>query len=174
MIEQAAAAAAEKKFYGKNYDFVMKEEKIVDKKLKDNFLKKYPYADLSKFNFKSDFDKDGSFSGAKIYFINNKYIQTDIESNMFKNDPIVTKYLYSKKPVEKFPKIWKSNRSIQEIPKSNLKIVEGYKLYDQYPNHSILDYPIHNFRIYVNEKDYFFAKIAIVVYNHKLLDWKFG
>ena len=28
---------ATKKFYGKNYDFFMKEEKIVDKKLKENF-----------------------------------------------------------------------------------------------------------------------------------------
>ena len=45
------AEKASKKFYGKYYDLVKKEQRIVDKKLKKIFLKKYPYADLSKFEF---------------------------------------------------------------------------------------------------------------------------
>ena len=173
-MNQKMVEEASKKFYGKYYDLVKKEQKIVDKKLKENFLKKYPYADLSKFEFVQDYTKDGSFNGAKIYFINNKYIQTDIESDTFKNDPTVTKYIYIKKPkIEKFPKIWESNGSIQEIPKSNLKIVEGYKLYDQYPNHSILDYLIHSFRIYVNEKDYFLSRLPLlqITTNYWIGNW---
>ena len=48
-MNQKMVEEASKKLYGKYYDLVKKEQKIVDKKLKENFLKKYPYADLSKF-----------------------------------------------------------------------------------------------------------------------------
>ena len=53
--------------FEKNYSLVKREEKILDKKLKENFLKKYPYADMSKFSFESDFLQDGSWDSSQIY-----------------------------------------------------------------------------------------------------------
>ena len=94
----------EKKYYGKNYSFVKKEEKILDKKFKEFFWKKYPNADMSKFYFQHDFNKEGSWEKTTTYFKNNEFVSTDIDSDTFKNDPNMTKYLYNKKK-ENFPKI---------------------------------------------------------------------
>ena len=58
-------------------------------------------------------------------------------------------HLTINKPVERFPKIWKSN----------IQYMEGYRLTDKFPDHSILNYPIENFRIYINNKDYFLSKL---------------
>ena len=68
--------------------------------MKKQFKKKYPYADMSKFDFESDFDKNGNFQGSNIYFKNNDVLSTDITSDTFKNDPNMTKYLTINKPVE--------------------------------------------------------------------------
>ena len=152
----------ERKYYGKNYSLVKQEEKIGLKKMKETFLKQYPFADISKFSFEMDFDPDGSFTNTKIYFINSPTIQTDIDSETFKNDPNMTKYLTWNKPVSKFPTIWKSNGSIQEIPKSNPLTVEGMTIWDQFPNHLILNYPFENFRIFVNEKDSFLSRLPLI------------
>ena len=53
---------AERKYYGSEYDFVVNERKILDKKFKENFLKKYPYADMSKFYFEHDINKISNIS----------------------------------------------------------------------------------------------------------------
>ena len=147
----------ERKYYGKNYSLVKKEEKILDKQFKENFLKKYPYADMSKFSFEHMFFKDGSWDHTTIYFKNNKYIETDIESDTFKNDPEMTKYLYSNKPKENFPKIWKLGGEIQKLPPGKRHVGFYGKSYywDNFPTEYILDYPINQFRIYVNNTDYF-------------------
>ena len=41
----------EKAYYGKNYDKVINEGKKQREKLKADFPKKYPHADISKFEF---------------------------------------------------------------------------------------------------------------------------
>ena len=56
------------------------------------------------------------------------------------------------KVAEPFPKIWMSNGTIQPLPK-------GRKVYEQWPPHRILNYPIYNFRVYVNDKDYFMSQL---------------
>ena len=71
---------------------------------------------MTKFSFQHMFFKDGSWDHTTIYFKNNKYIETDIESDTFKDDPNMTKYLYSKKTKEHFPKIWKLGGEIQKLP----------------------------------------------------------
>ena len=63
---------------------------------------------------------------------------------------------------ERFPSIWQSNGTIQKIPESNIKYVEGYHVTDKCPDHYILDYPIENFRIYVNSNDYFMSKLTVI------------
>ena len=147
----------ERKYYGKNYDLVKKEEKILDKKLRENFKKQYPFADMSKFSFESTFLKDGSWDYSKIYFINNKYIQTDINSDTFKNDPNMTKYLTINKPKPNFPKIWKLGGTIQTLPRGKRHVDYTGKSYywDNFPTQYVLSYPINQFRIYVNNTDYF-------------------
>ena len=62
----------------------------------------------------------------------------------------------------RFPKIWPANGTIQRIPESNIQYVEGYRLTDKYPDHYITNHPIENFRIYLNEKDYFLSKLPIL------------
>ena len=148
---------AEKKYYGKNYDFVVNERKILDKKFKENFLKKYPYADMSKFYFEHDINKDGSWEKTITYFKNNPTISTDINSDTFKNYPNMTKYLYINKPKPHFPKIWKLGGTVQELPKGRRHVDYSGKHYyfDNFPTQYVLSYPINQFRIYVNNTDYF-------------------
>ena len=147
----------ERKYYGKNYDFVVNERKILDKKFKDYFLKKYPYADMTKFYFEHDFNKDRSWEKTTTYFKNNDFVSTDINSDTFKNDPNMTKYLYINKPVEHFPKIWKTGGEIQKLPPGKRHVGFYGKSYywDNFPTEYVLNYPINKFRIYVNDQDYF-------------------
>ena len=146
----------EREYYGKNYDYVVNERKILDKKFQDYFKKKYPYADMSKFYFQHDINKDGSWEKTTIYFKNNEYVSTDISSDTFKNDPQMTKYLYINKPQEHFPKIWKLGGTIQILPKGNRHVgYDGKSYWDNFPTEYVLNYPLNQFRIFVNNTDYF-------------------
>ena len=154
----------EKKYYGDQYDFVMNERKILDKKFKKNFLKKYPYADMSRFYFEHDINKDGSWEKTTTYFKNNDFVSTDINSDTLKNDPNMTKYLYRKKSKENFPKIWKLGGTLQELPRGKRHVGYAGKGYywDNFPTEYILNYPIQLFRIYVNNTDYFQSNLPIL------------
>ena len=61
--------------------------------------------------------------------------------------------------MERFSKIWQSNGTTQKIPESNIKYIEGYRFTDKYPDYYILNYIIENFRIYVNDFEYFLSKL---------------
>ena len=74
---------AEKKIFGKNYYFVVNERKVLDKQFKEYFLKLHPYADMSKFYFEHDINKDGSWEKTITYF-KNEFVSTDISSDTFK------------------------------------------------------------------------------------------
>lgn len=50
---------------------------------------------------------------------------------------------------------------VMVVYKLNLRIVEGYNLYDKYPDY-LLNYPIENFRVYITS-DYFLSKLPILV-----------
>ena len=56
-----------------------------------DLIKKYPNADLSKFDFKVDINQDGTVGSTAIYFKN-----SDVKSNTFLNDKSMTKQLDSK------------------------------------------------------------------------------
>ena len=136
---------AERKYYGKNYDYVINERKVLDKKFKDYFLKKYPYADMSKFYFEHDINKDGSWEKTIIYFKNNDMVSTNINIDTFKNDPEMTKYLTINKAKPHFPKIWKLGGEIQQLPPGKRHVNYTGKSYywDNFPTEYILDYPIN-------------------------------
>ena len=86
----------EKAYYGKNYK-VMNKTKKDHEVLKADFLKKYPYTDISKFEFNMYYNQDGTLESTAIYFKNSDVISTDIKSSTFFNDKSMTKYLYSNK-----------------------------------------------------------------------------
>ena len=90
-----------------------KEERA---KMKVEFLKKYPNADLSKFEFDVDLNQDGTIDSTTIFFKNNQYLSTDITSATFLNNKSMTKYLYlNVKAI--FPKLWNTGGTIQELPR---------------------------------------------------------
>lgn len=72
-------------------------------------------------------------------------MEVNINLETFQNDKSMMKYLYINKP--KFPKIWSSEWTIQLIPESNIKYMQGYELSDKYPDHFVLNYPINNLKI---------------------------
>ena len=77
-------------YYGKNYD------KTVENVSAD-FIKKYPNADLSKFDFEVHINEDGSVGSTDIYFKSSDVLGTDIKSDTFMSDKSMTEYLYSNK-----------------------------------------------------------------------------
>ena len=126
--------------------------------MKQQFLKKYPNADMSKFDFFANFDKNGNFIDVKIFFKNNEL--SNIKSDKFKNDKNMTKYLYSNNvnPTdEKFPKTFQSIGTIQLIPKGKIHKadypINGKKyLWDEFPVVKFLNYPVNKFKIYVSSE----------------------
>ena len=62
----SASEVIERKYYWKNYDNVMKNTKEDVELEKNYFRKKYLYADMLRFTFKADFDKNAVFQGYNI------------------------------------------------------------------------------------------------------------
>ena len=77
------------------------EERI---RLRKNFIKKYPNADLSKFDFQVYLNQDCTVDSTSIYFKDSDVLSTDIASDTFLNDKTMTRYLYSKTSRSGFPK----------------------------------------------------------------------
>ena len=153
-------------FIKKNYDNPEKVLKLYHselEKLKKNFSGKYPFAALSKFDFQVSINKDGSLDCSKIYFIViPHHTSYDVESDGFRKNPAYTKYLYS----ETWPKIWSANGKIPKFtrlkfPKDPLTKCDDHKC--GIPADSTFQEPVflneslHNFRVYVNERDYFMS-----------------
>ena len=52
-----------KQYYGENYDKALKNLRSTKKSLRDNFLKKYPNANIKMFNFNVILSKSGDVTG---------------------------------------------------------------------------------------------------------------
>ena len=54
-----------------------------------------------------------------------------------------------------------------------MQYVEGYRLTDKYPDHYILNYDIENFRIYINNQEYFLSKLPKlnITTNYNKAEW---
>ena len=122
------------------------------------FYKKYPGSDPSKFSFgynmiaepgSSVEDKVGSIDLYFSHKLKYKNFVLIADSNRDKYKA----YLYS--ATTPFPKIWMANGTVQPLPK-------GRKAYEQWPPHWVLDYPINNFRVYVNDRDYFMSRFPTI------------
>ena len=163
-----------KKYYGDNYDKAMENSRKEKLKMKANFIKKYPNADLTKFEFVVSMKRNGDIDSTAIYFKNSDILSTDITSDTFLNDKSMTKYLYSNKIKQtaqllptirhksetKFPSKWDSGGTIIDLPKGKkhkrMYPINGIDYYyDNFPTDIVLNYPVNNFRIYVNNNEYF-------------------
>ena len=139
----------------------MQNTKKAREQIKAAFIKNYPNADLSKFDFDVDTDKEGNVDFTTIYFKNSDIIRTDITSDTFLNDKSITRYLYSNKEKRNFAKIWSIGGTVQELPKKRRHVGFYGKTYywDNFPVDYVLTYDINVFKIYVNKKDYFMSNL---------------
>ena len=74
------------KNYGKNHEKVLELYKKELAKLKGDFSKKYPSADMSKFDFQVNINKDGTLESNRVYFNVDDISAYNIESDDFKNN----------------------------------------------------------------------------------------
>ncbi len=72
-----------KYFYGKNYKKALRLKGNEKKHLKENFVKKYPYADLSRFRFVASVGPDLKNVEAKIEFVTNENYFIDMRTSTF-------------------------------------------------------------------------------------------
>ena len=173
-----------KKNYGKNYEKVVELYKRELAKLKGDFFRKYPSADTSKFDFQLSVAKDGTLESSDVYYNVDDISAFDIESDDFKNNSEYTKYLYSGKykatpRSHKWPKIWSDNgRTKPEFtrlryPKDPLTGCDdkrcGIAMDSKFQEPADLKQSLHNFRVYVNERDYFMSNLP-----HVYVRWSSG
>ena len=160
-----------RQYYGKNYDKAMRVAKDTREEMRRDFLKKYPDADIDKFDFEVSMDQDLNVEKT-IYYKIDDTTSYDITSDTFLNNKEWTKYLTINKKVG-FG-IWSPK---EEIPKfQNLR----------YPNdptrqggghHPIIDssfqtpvnlgFVLNKFRVHLSETEYFLSNFPPISE-----DWK--
>lgn len=74
----------------------------------------------------------------------------------------LTEFLNTNEP--RFPKIWNRGGIIHKLPKGKrhkrqypINGVNYY--YDNFPVEMVLNYPVNNFRVYINRNDYFISQL---------------
>ena len=158
-----------KDMLGDNYEKVNEEANEARRKEISEFKNKYPYADMSRFNFEVNISKDGSVEGVDIFFkLDDGVTSYDITSDTFKNNREWVRYLTATKP-KAWPKIWKSGGTVPAF--TNLREPKhewGIHHYPVFQKAVNLGYPLHNFKVYVSHTDYFYSKFDPI----KLYDWK--
>ena len=88
---------------------------------KRRFIKKYPYANLNKFEFQVDLDKDGDIDGYTVYYKIDDVSSYDITSDTFLNNKEWMKHLYWQEPwgikgtVQPFIKNTTMNRKVNYL-----------------------------------------------------------
>ena len=162
-------------------EFIKKNYKNPDKvirlyyselaKLKGNFSRKYPSANMSKFDFQVSINRNGGLDSSKIYFNVDSISSFNVESDDFKNNPEYTKYL-RKHFDSRWPKIWSDIGSRKpeftrlKFPKDPLTKCDDHKCGipadSKFQEPADLKQSLHNFRLYVNERDYFMSGLPHV------------
>ena len=71
-------------YYGQNYEKVKAAVPVEIRKMKEDFRKKYPGAEISKFDFQVTFAKDGTLESRDIFFKVTDLESYDIKSSTFK------------------------------------------------------------------------------------------
>ena len=122
-----------RQYYGNNYDKAMKNSELGVKRAKLKFRKKYPNADISKFDFSATVEKTGDIEETSVSYKINEDEGYDITSDTFKR-------LYSD-ALYWTPRIWDTDGTVQPFVLA--------------PNS--LPYNVKKFIIYVNDKVSFWS-----------------
>ena len=123
----------------------------------EEFKKKYPYADFS--NFYVDTDDYGHI---RVFTNVSDLGMVSVEGLLLLKDEY-TKRLYINKPANhveskpSWPNIWRLGGTVKDLQ----NMIKGGNYDDDwyYPKHQNLGFPINNFRVYVNDKDYFMSML---------------
>ena len=163
-------------FIRKNYE---NPEKVIElyysehSKLENGFFKKYPLADIDKFSFQVDINKNGTLGSSRVFFSVDSISSFDVESKNFKNNPEYTKYLYSGVKHEPWPKIWSEATAGSKLEFTRLRFPKDPSMKcvgdkcdipddTQFQEPADLKQSLHNFRVYVNARDYFMSNLPHV------------
>ena len=161
-------------FIKKNYrnpEKVIKLYHSEHSKLEKSFFKKYPLADIDKFSFQVDINKDGTLESSKVFFSVDSISSFDVESKNFKNNPEYTKYLYNGSKAESWPRIWNDGGSRLKFTRLRFPKDPSMKCVNhkcdipddtQFQEPADLKQSLHNFRVYVNNRDYFMSNLPHV------------
>ena len=155
----------------KNPERVIKLFHSEHSKLEKIFFKKYPLANIDKFSFQVDIGENETLESSKVLFHADLTTLFDIESKDFKSNPEYTKYLYNGSKVEAWPKVWSDGGSRPEFTRLRYPEDPPFKCVNhkcnvpddtQFQEPADLKQSLHNFRVYVNSRDYFMSNLPHV------------
>jgi hypothetical protein len=134
------------------------------------FKAKYPNADMSRFEFEVDLDLSGRVTDVVTYFKVDDDTSYEVNSDGFRSNPAYVKFLSSAiETRDGWPSIWASDGDIPAF--SHLREPKHEWGIHHYPTFQCavnLGYPLHNFRVYVSDTNYFYSKFTPIA----LHDWK--
>jgi hypothetical protein len=122
-------------YYGKNYEKVKAAVPVEIRKMKANFMKQYPNATLSKFDFEVTFTSDGTVESRDIFYKVDDLTGYDIISDTIHTNPEWTKYLH-------WVEGWRS-----VLPDAIFRPHKDFKM------------DAHTFKVYVTETENFLTKL---------------
>ena len=85
-------------------------------------------------------------------------IEDDDQAKFWSNEKF-TQYLYSNRP---FPPLWSWQKSIHTLPKGKKLGYGADTCYDGFPATTVLDFPLENFRICVDDSHYFMSQLPLL------------
>ena len=115
--------------------------------------KKYPYIDMSRFKILTHIDNDALARGSAHEV---DYPVAGDDKARFWDNKQFTKHLYSNRP---FPPLWSGGGSIQALPKGKRHGSGADTWYNSFPAAAVLNYPLENFRVYVDGTKYFMSRL---------------
>ena len=111
-----------RQYYGENYDKALENLRLTEKSLRDDFLQKYPNANIELFSFNVTLSKSGDVTGTSVSFKVRDEQFLDITTNAFKE-------LYSGE-LYWSPRIWGTTGTVQPFVKNSSSVdVNSFKIY---------------------------------------------
>ena len=154
-------------FFSSPYKSWLYTNKEMNDKIMKDFKMKYPKADITKFYIRDNkvytHDPDYKISSKwhDMWLLGKKREESPLDMFHSTHGGLIVSKSDS---AGEWPKIWTSGGKIPDFPKG--KVHRNYNAFswtsqDLYPYLYVIDYPVFNFRIYVNDKDYFMSKLPI-------------
>ena len=149
---------------------VQRDSNEAQKAAISKFKARYPNADMSMFEFEVDLDLSGRVTDVVTYFKVDDDTSYEVNSDGFRSNPAYVKFLSSAiETRDGWPVVWASGGGIPAF--SHLREPKhewGIHHYPTFQSAVNLGYPLHNFRVYVSDTNYFYSKFTPIA----LHDWK--